>query len=239
MNKNKFMWRKSVAVIFLLVFYISSQAQNQFGTWTSLTIDKKVDKWTFEAETELRTISGLQLINHWHMGLGAEYKIIKPLKVGLEYQFMNVLDEKYNNYQFRNRFTGSITGTKRFGNFQFDLSEGLQVTTKNDSKRIKDNGTIDTYKVNLASMWKNSIEAEYNIPKCKITPEFEFKTYYSLNDPDGNAFDKLRYTLSLKYKLNKHNSINIFGVYNKELGMDEADYSGKYILGLKYSYHLK
>ncbi len=228
-----------MAVISLLVFYIGSQAQNQFGTWTSLTIDKKVDKWTFEAETELRTISGLQLINRWDMGLGAEYKIIKPLKIGLEYQFMNVLDEKYNNYQFRHRFTGSITGTKKFGNVQLALLEGLQVTTKNDSKRIRDDETIDRYKVNPASMWKNSIEAEYNIPKCKITPEFEFKTYYSLNDPDGNAFNKLRYTLSLKYKLSKRNSINVFGVYNKELGTDEADYSGKYILGLKYSYHLK
>jgi hypothetical protein len=233
------MVKKSVVIVVLLIICFSIQAQNQFGTWTSFTIDKKVDKWTLEAETELRTISGVQLINRWDMGLGAEYKIIKPLKVGLEYQFMNVLDEKYNNYQFRHRFTGSISGTKKFGNFLFGLSEGLQVTTKNDSKRIRDDGTIDTYKVNPASMWKNSAEAEYNIPKCKLTPEFEFKTYYSLNDPDGNAFDKLRYTLSLKYKLNKHNSINVFGVYNKELGTDEADYSGKYILGVKYSYHLK
>jgi hypothetical protein len=233
------MVKKSVVIVVLLIICFSIQAQNQFGTWTSFTIDKKVDKWTLEAETELRTISGVQLINRWDMGLGAEYKIIKPLKVGLEYQFMNVLDEKYNNYQFRHRFTGSISGTKKFGNFLVGLSEGLQVTTKNDSKRIRDDGTIDTYKVNPASMWKNSAEAEYNIPKCKLTPEFEFKTYYSLNDPDGNAFDKLRYTLSLKYKLNKHNSINVFGVYNKELGTDEADYSGKYILGVKYSYHLK
>ncbi len=233
------MVKKSVVIVVLLIICFSIQAQHQFGTWTSFTIDKKVDKWTLEAETELRTISGVQLINRWDMGLGAEYKIIKPLKVGLEYQFMNVLDEKYNNYQFRHRFTGSISGKKKFDNFLFGLSVGLQVTTKNDSKRIRDDGTIDTYKVNPASMWKNSAEAEYNIPKCKLTPEFEFKTYYSLNDPDGNAFDKLRYTLSLKYELNKHNSINVFGVYNKELGTDEANYSGKYILGVKYSYHLK
>ena len=170
------MVKKSVVIVVLLIICFSIQAQNQFGTWTSFTIDKKVDKWTLEAETELRTISGVQLINRWDMGLGAEYKIIKPLKVGLEYQFMNVLDEKYNNYQFRHRFTGSISGTKKFGNFLFGLSEGLQVTTKNDSKRIRDDGTIDTYKVNPASMWKNSAEAEYNIPKCKLTPEFEFKT---------------------------------------------------------------
>lgn len=232
------MVKKSVVII-LLIICIGIQAQNQFGTWTSFTIDKKVDKWTFEAGTELRTISGVQLINRWDIGLGAEYKIIEPLKVGLEYLFMNVLDEKYNNYHFRHRFTGSISGTKKFGNFLFGLSEGLQVTIKNDSKRIRDDGTIDTYKVNPASMWKNSVEVEYNIPKCKLTPEFKFKTYYTLNDPDGNAFDKLRYTLSLKYKLNKYNSINVFGVYNKELGTDEADYSGKYILGVKYSYHLK
>jgi len=232
------MLKKNLIFLSFLVIFISTSAQTQFGTWSTIQLDKKINKkLSFNAETELRTISSYKLINRWSIGLNAEYKIAKPIEIGVGYQFMNVLDQKYLNYQFRNRFTADVTGKQKWGDFSFSLSEGIQLTTKNDSKRIKD-GIIDTYKTNPAVMWKNSLEAEYNIPKCKITPEFQFKTYYTLNDPDGNAFDKLRYTLTLKYKLNKQNRIGIFGVYNHELGEDDADYSGKYILGIKYAHDL-
>ncbi|MGC3979411.1 MAG: DUF2490 domain-containing protein [Paludibacteraceae bacterium] len=230
--------KRHILLFFLPLMCLTLIAQSQYGTWTSFAIDKKVHKWNFQAETELRTIYYARLINRWSLGIDAEYKIVKPIGVVFGYQFMNVLDQKYLNYQFRNRFTADIFGKQKWGNFSFSLTEGLQLTTKNDNKRIKKDLTIDTYKVNNAWMWKNGIEVEYNIPKCKITPEFDFKSYYTLNEPDGNVFDKLRYTLSLKYKLNKHNFINVFGVYNHELGEDDADYSGKYILGVKYTIHL-
>lgn len=228
----------SILLLLISAVTITSQAQKQFGTWTNISIDKKINKkWNWGAETELRTIYGFQLINRWSIGVDAQYKISKPFEIGLGYQFMNTLDEKYENYQFRNRLMLDLTGKKKWGDFSFSLSEGLQFTTKNDSKRIMSDETIDTYKINPAWMWKNDFEVEYNIPKCKITPEFNFKTYYSLNNPDGNEFDKLRYILSFKYKLNKQNSISLFGVYNKELGSDGADYSGKYDLGIKYTHH--
>lgn len=235
MNKTIFF-----IILLLLITSVTAtvQAQKEFGTWTNISVDKKLDKkWTIVAETELRTIYNVQLISRWSLGVEAEYKIIKPLELNFGYEFMNTLDEKYKNYQFRNRFKTDLTGKKKWRDFSFSLSEGLQFTTKNDSKRIQSDGIIDTYKINPALMWKNNFEVEYNIPKCKITPEFDFKTYYSLNNPDGNAFDKIRYTLSFQYKLNKHNNISLFGVYNEELGSDEADYSGKYNLGVKYTHH--
>ena len=152
---------------------------------------------------------------------------------------MNVLDQKYLNYQFRNRFNAGITGKQKWGRFDFSLSEGLQLTTKNASKRIDDYGNTDTYKINPALMWKNSMQAEYDIPKSKLTPGGEIESYYELNNPDGNKFDKLRYSLFLKYKINKHNSLKLAGIYNDELGSDDADYSGKYIVDLKFSHTLK
>ena len=222
-----------------MTLFASLHAQSQYGTWTSISVDKKLNKkWTVGAETELRTIYYVRLINRWDLELNAKYKINKLFDASLSYQFMNVLDPKYLNYQFRNRVNADIEAGKKWGDFAFSLSEGAQVTTKNASKRLDDYGVVDTYKINPAWMWKNQLQIEYNIPKYKFTPGVEFTSYYTLNDPDGNAFDKLRYTLNLKYKINKHNFISVFGVLNQDLGSDAADYSGKYILGAKYTIHL-
>ena len=233
--------RKITFVLFLLAFLtgVKTMAQAQYGTWTSVGVEKKLGKWKLEADTEIRTIYYLRLINRWSIGLDAEYKIAKPLEVGLSYTLMNVLDQKYLNYQFRNRFNVGITGKQKWGRFDFSLSEGLQLTTKNASKRIDDYGNTDTYKINPALMWKNSMQTEYDIPKSKLTPGGEIESYYELNNPDGNKFDKLRYSLFLKYKINKHNSLKLAGIYNDELGSDDADYSGKYIVDLKFSHTLK
>ncbi len=230
---------KKIKILVLLFFAIVGKmnAQSEFGTYTSIGVDKKIGKWELEAETEVRTIENLNLINRWSIGLNADYKIIKPLSVNLGYQLMNVLDQKYLNYQWRHRFKLEAEGKKKWGDFSFSLSEGLQLTTKDDNKRIKDDGSIDTYAISPAWIWKNSFEVEYDIPKSKFSPGYEFQTYYELNNPDGNDFDKIRNSLFLKYKINKNNSLKIFGLINSELGTDEAEYSGKYILGLKYNYH--
>jgi hypothetical protein len=230
---------KKIKILSIVFFAIISKvtAQSEYGTFTSIGVDKKIGKWKLEAETELRTIDYLNLINRWSIELNAGYKIAKPFTVNFGYQLMNVLDQKYMNYQWRNRLKLEAEGKKKWGDFSFSLSEGLQLTTKDDNKRIRDDGSIDTYAINPAWVWKNSFEVEYDIPKSKLSPGYEFQTYYELNNPDGNDFDKIRNTLFLKYKINKNNAFKIFGSINSELGTDEAEYSGKYILGLKYNYH--
>ena len=228
-----------IKILLLLFFAVVGKmnAQSEFGTYSSIGIDKKIGKWKFEAETELRTIKDLNLINRWAIGLTADYKIAKPFEISFGYQLMNVLDQKYLNYQWRHRLKLEAEGKKKWGDFSFSLSEGVQITTKDDSKRIRDDGNIDTYAINPAWIWKSSFEVEYDIPKSKLSPGYEFQLNYELNNPDGNDFEKIRNSLYLKYKINKSNSIKVFGLINSELGTDEAEYSGKYILGLKYNYH--
>ena len=234
------MQKKHILSLILFIIVLSVNAQtNQFGTWSSISLDKKLTKkWDIGAGTELRTIYGVRLINRWSLDINTQYKINKLFDTKLSYELMNVLDQKYLNYQIRHRFNADIEAGKKWGDFSFGLSEGVQITTKNASKRLDEYGIIDTYKINPAWIWKNNFETEYNIPKCKLTPGVGFSTYYTLNDPDGNNFEKIRYKINLKYKINKRNFINLFGVYNQELGTDEADYSGKYNLGVKYVIHL-
>jgi hypothetical protein len=227
--------KKIIFVVYSLLL-LSCQivlAQSEsYGTWTSIEVNKKINKLDIGVESEIRTIYYLRLLDRWSIGLKADYNLMKHLKVGVGYQFMNTLDKKYLNYQFRNRLNTSATGKIKIENFTFSLREKIQVTFKNDSKRITDDGIIDTYAMNPEWSWRNRLQIAYNIPHCKITPSFSTESFYQLNNPDGNQFDNLRYILTIGYKINKHNTIEIYGMKNSKLESEDA--YGKYILGVNY-----
>lgn len=227
--------RKIVLVVCLFLISISQLilAQSEsYGTWTSIDVEKKLDKWELGGSTELRTIYYLRLIDRWSVGLSADYKLMKNLKVGVDYQFMNTLDTKYMNYQLRNRFNVNAMGRLKIDRLTISLREKIQVTLKDDSNRIKTDGSIDTYDSNPEWTWRNRLKLSYNISHFPVTPSFSVESFYQLNNPDGYSFDKFRYTLSLDYKINKSNSISVYGVLNTK--PDSDDIYRKYILGVSY-----
>lgn len=226
-------------------------AQSEFGSWTTVSVEKELNKkWELGAEAELRTIGGndvyfVRLMERMSVGLSADYRIMKGWKVGAGYQIMNKLDAKYLNYQWRNRFNLSTSGRLQLNDFTFSLRERIQLTSKDESKRLKDNGTIDTYKINPEWKWRNRMQVSYNIPKCKITPTFSVESNFQLNNPDGNTFDKMRYVLSFDYKIKKKHVIELFGVLNDELEAEDAsavvsssdeEVYGKYNIGVGYKF---
>jgi len=210
-------------------------AQNtDYGTWTSIGMEKKLNKWELGAETELRTVGYLSLIDRWSLGLEAGYNLLKCLNIGAGYQFMNKVDRKYENYQIRNRFNVSATGKMKLSRLTFTLRERVQMTLKDESNRIDEDGNIDTYKANPEYSWRNRLKMSYNISDCKVTPAFSVESFYQLNNPDGNTFDNMRYTLSFDYKINKKSRLGIAGLINSNLESEDA--YGKYILNLSYTY---
>ena len=221
-------------------------AQGHYGSWTTISLEKELSKkWELGAEAEVRTIYYARLIERASLGLSADYTILKGWKVGAGYQIMNKLDTKYTNYQLRNRFNVSTSGRLKFNDLTISLRERIQFTTKDESKRIRDDQTIDTYKINPEWKWRNRLQLSYNIPNCKITPTVSVESNFQLNNPDGNHFDKMRYVLSLGYKIKKVHLIEVFGVLDDEFETGEAgeiisssddDVYGKYNLGIGYKY---
>lgn len=227
--------QKVITLLLSIILTASICAQSgSYGTWTALSVDKKLNKWDVSAETELRTVYLTRLVERISLGVGADYGIMKGLKIGAGYQLMSKLDTKYLNYQLRNRFNVSTTGKLKLNDLTLSLRERVQITTKDESKRIRENGSIDDYKVNPEWSWRNRLQMSYNIPNFKITPTLSVETFYQLNNPDGNEFDNIRYTLAFDYKIKKKHIVEIYGLINSALDSDDA--YGKYILGAAYKY---
>lgn len=217
------------------VMTATGQSSSDFGIWSTIEIQKKLNKkWSMNGEAELRTRENSSEIGRWGLKIGGDYTIIKEIKVGLAYQFLYFHDIEYWDFQSRHRFIGFLQGRKKWGNFAFSLRERFQMTTKDDSDRIKDSGKVDTYKIDPEWSWRNRIKVIYDIPESKFSPSFSFESFYQLNNPDGNEFDGLRYTLSVAYRLNKQHTFDVSGIFDKEINVNNP--VDRYILSVGYSY---
>jgi hypothetical protein len=229
---------KSKICVFLLFFLLLNElltAQTKdFGVWTTAGAEKNLGKWSFGTETELRTKTSGDGINRWSLKLETAYKIAKPVKFGIGYQFIYFHDIEYSDYQPRQRYFLFLQAKQEFGDFTITLKEQSQRTIKDERDRIKENGEYDTYKINPEWCWRNRIKVAYNTPGFPINPSFSFETFYQLNNPDGNTFDNLRYTLSLEYKLKKHHIFELYGLINKEINVSNPAIN--YVAGLGYTY---
>lgn len=217
----------------LMIISITSFAQDEkFDVWSTIRLQKKWYRWDFSAETELRSSGFYQHTDRLSLQGEACYDVKKWLKAGALYQVINFYDSKYDDYQLRNRFGAYVQGKKKWGGFTFSLQEQLQLTTKDESDRIKNNGETDTYKVNPSVVWLNKLKMKYHFTDCPLTPAFSAETFYQLNDPDGNTFTKIRYTLSLDYTFARRHHFEISGKLDNKLDNPE----NKYILGIGYTF---
>lgn len=225
------------AISLLLLFIVLSAdtwAQSDFDIWTTIELQKKWKNWDFASTAELRSNGFYSHTDRLSLELEASYAINKVIKVGANYEIIDFYDSKYDDYQLRNRVAGFFQAKQKWGNFTITLSEKFQLTTKDDSDRIKSNGEIDTYKIDPDLVWRNKLKVKYNIPKFPVTPSLSAETFFQLNNPAGYVFEKLRYTLSFDYKIAKHQHIELYGLVNSEI---YGNNQGKtYVLGLGYSF---
>lgn len=223
----------------LSLFYVISvkaQSSNDFGIWSTIEVEKKMSKkWALNGELEVRTVDNTSNIGRWGLKLGTDYSMLKELKVGFAYQFLYFHDLEYSDFQPRHRLIGFLQGRKKWGNVVFTLRERIQMTTKDENDRIKASGKIDTYKMNPEWTWRNRLKVAYDIPNHKLTPSFAAESFYQLNNPDGNEFEGLRYTLSLAYKLNKCHAVDLSGILDKEYNVNNP--VTRYILSIGYQYN--
>jgi hypothetical protein len=212
------MRRRILGMIGLLILHAAMlHAQTKdYGLWTTLGTEIDLGKWDIESDIELRTNDHAQQVDRWG------------------YWFLYYNDTKYDDFQPRHRVYIFLQGKYKLGDFTISLRERLQRTTKDESKRIKESGKTDTYKINPDVAWRNRMKVEYNIPHFKINPAFSCETFYQLNNPDGNSFEKLRYTLALNYKLKKHHEFEVYGLIDKEINV--TDPVVMYVAGIGYLY---
>ena len=213
---------------FLFLLYCGNlSAQDDLGASLSAGITKKVlPGLSVSLEEDFRLRGNLGAVDRFSTTFDVSYKPWKFLKLGGAYNLINYNHEK-KGWEVRHRYYFYATGSYRFDRFTVSLRERFQST-----KRVGVEATAK--RANPKLYLRSRLEVEYDIRKCKFEPFASVELYNTLNDPQGNKMNKLKYTAGSKYKLDKKNTLQLYYRYINFTDDDEAN--GHHMIGLGYSY---
>ena len=138
------MQRTCILVALMGLFVTVGYAQqSDFGVWATVGADKKLSKqWSVAGELGLRTRDNSKEMDRYHLGLEADYKPWKFLKMTVSYNFLyDNRSEKVTYHKDgtenkitpaywwpRHRFLLGVTGIYSLGNLDLSLREMYQYT---------------------------------------------------------------------------------------------------------------
>lgn len=194
------------AVVWLLIICGAATAFAQdkdFGVWTSVEAEKKIlPGLTASVEGEFRTRNDLGTVDRYSGSIGLSYRIWSFLKFGGEYSYIRFNHDK-RGWENGHRYNLFVTGSYKWQRFNISLRERYQHTYRK--------GVSSTQKrANPKDMLRSRAQVAYDIRKSPFTPYVSMELYHTLNDPQDNGLEKIRYTFGTHYKLNKRHSFQLF-----------------------------
>ncbi len=173
--------------IFLFLFCSFSviAQENDFQTWHSVSLNKKVIKKTsLTLKSALRLRENSSLYSKQFFDLRIKRRFNKKASYAFGFRYINRWDKElilsnqnriYTDLNYKNKIT------KRYS---FSLRNRLQYQ-----------GDSNEYKMTL----RQKFSLEYNIKKTKLTPYIGSEYFLTIND----GVNKLRSTISLSYPVSK------------------------------------
>lgn len=225
-------------------------AQSEGGLLLEAEAEKKVTKQlSLSVEADYRTRNNFKTTDRWAVGIGADYKLAKWLKLGAGYKLLNSNFREdisynpsgsYNNWRpsywgTKHRFFASLTGSYKFANnIKLSLRERWQYTYRPattvtrwdfDNEWWEDKTRSGKGKNQLRSRF----QIEYDKKRAIFTPYASIELYNSW------GIERIRYNVGTDIRLNKHHSLGVFYRFQNARGSDADDYDpDMHYLGVGY-----
>jgi len=216
------MQKLSVLIITLLTacLSLSAQTKSDFGTWTSLQVVKVwknqnggVSPYA-QARAEHRSFENASATESCFITAGGGCVFNKYFKADLNYEFWKL--PGYSNCTTHKGvvcLAGSITS----GGLGFFLREKYEIAYTQELRT-----TTHTLRTRL--------RAQYDITNIRLTPYMMYEFFGSLT---GAGWLRSLHYAGAEFRFGKHNSIDIFYMYNLTAGADGK--SGEHVLGFGYN----
>ena len=178
--------RRLFAIIVSSLFAIGAFAQEDaFCTWTNVSFDKAIGKWSVGLMTEYRhkIHEGVSKTDQYFARPRVTYSALKWLKLGYQ------MDLAATSSGFNVRFLPEITFSKKVGDFSFAFRQRVQTTWKveqgSNSTVLRSRGKVD-----------------YRIPETPVSIHFAVEPYWADFKQDGFAwFQKVRWYAGFDIKI--------------------------------------
>ena len=200
----------------------TDELDTDYGARFSVSAEKKIVKgfhWTLDGEARLS--DNLGYFGRWQAGTGMTWKAAPWLKLGAGF----ILIEKMNSedeWKQRHRFYGDATFSLSSGAWKFSLKERLQLTHREVGNTFQANPNSLAMKSRFKVSYKATstlspygyveLRNVFNDPACSATwstASLAYSDYSFLGYTDA-YFNRVRGSLGVDWKLDKHNSLDIF-----------------------------
>jgi Protein of unknown function (DUF2490) len=211
--------------IFYSYCYTSSAQINDAVLWTGINIEKKIAKgFAASLSQECRFNENISELGTAFTEVGLEHKVIKRLSFGFTYRFIqnrNIDD----SYSIRHRLMADLSYRYKLKTFGFIIRERFQSQIRDVAEG--EDGFAPVHYL------RSKLTIKYT-PDKKYAPWLSTELFYQLNNYKGNKIDNVRFSAGVDYDFNKHHSLSLFYIINKELNAPDP-YTG-YISGINYKY---
>ena len=212
---------KTIRNSFLLLFICTISAysqQNDFQSWSSIRISKKIYKRTnISVKEGFRFRENSSLISKNFTDLKISHRIKKTdFEVSVGYRFSNDFDLDFTS-ENKYRYYSDFSSKYKYKRFKFSLRDRFQLQGNNS---------------NYTAIFRQKTEVSYNVRKTPFEPFVQLELFINFNQ----QFEKLRYTTGLSYPIMKDLNATIFYRIQDDLITDIPKIL--YILGSSISYKL-
>ena len=233
-NKQIILWMLGMFFPIMVFSQTDVALDPELGGRVSLGVDKKIIKGLHVIlEEEVRFDNNFGSLDRLQTTVGINYKVHPNIKLGLGYALINGYG--YNSGSFKNprhRLMADVTGTLHLGNWNLSLKERFQVTRRTGDFNVYQNPqNALTLKSRLKAQYKGfgkvqpytyfELRNYMNAPV--IGAAYDGSVYVTLDDYseegeagwfltgfNGGYVNRLRGSLGVDVKLDKHNTLNFY-----------------------------
>lgn len=199
-------------IFFLFCAMIPAKLMSQTfdaGAITSVAVSKDLGRYSsIKAEEELRFNQNITSFNRSKTTLGLNYSLYRDIlmaEVDYNFIYLNGID----NYEFRHRCSVGLSTQTDIDRFNLGFKSRVQTTWRDENR--------GSYNFNPKYVWRNKIELNYDIFGSPLKPYISEELFCPLNGAKGFYLNGLRTTAGLKYRLTKHNSVEVQLMYDQEI----------------------
>ena len=220
-----------------------------FGLWTSAAVEKKINKkWSVDAHFKYRLKdnidgSGWGEPARWAAGVGVSYKVLSRLKLDAGYEFIRdhscyewneaQQEETEGFWGSKHRVYASFTASFKAQNIKIALRERWQYTYRPEVADVTydwEKDRLEPKKGKGRNVSRTRLQLSYDKKKAWFEPYISAEVFMA------SEFQKLRYTAGCEFKLNKHNSVDVYYRYQDIYDDDNYNNRDSHIVGVGYKY---
>ena len=250
------MEKRIILSAFLAVMtLVPLHAQSESGMLVGLEAEKKINRQLgVGLEADFRSRNNFKTFERWSVGVNADYKLTKRLKLDAGYSFLNTnYREKITQgssktkwrpsyWGARHRFHASLSGDyKVWSNLRLSLRERWQYTYRPEQAvdRWKIDETLHTKTLDAdyvrdakgKHQLRSRLQVEWDQKRALLTPYANVEFYHSM------AIEKVRYTIGTDVKINKQHSLGLFYRFQDMRNVDDdEDNPDMHYLGVGYKF---